>query len=108
MEDLVKAVSTLVSEEYQRAEAEHGGAAHSMHEGYALIKEEVEEAQEEMTKLEQQTGHFWTEVKTDDLTYCHHYLDKIRTVAILGACDLIQVAVMADTAMAGIGKAENE
>ena len=46
MEELVKAITALVSEEYQRAAAEHGGAAHTPHEGYALTKEEVDEARE--------------------------------------------------------------
>ncbi len=105
MEKLIKEVTTLVGDEYHRAAAEHGGAAHSPHEGYALIKEELEEAREEMTKLEQQTGHFWTEVKADELTYLPHYLDEIRKAAILGACELIQVAAMADKALAGIRKA---
>ncbi len=104
----MRAVSALVSEEYQRAAVEHGGTAHSPHEGYALIKEEMEEAREEMTKLEQQAGHFWTEVKADELTYCPHYLDEIRKAAILGACELIRAAAMADKAMAGIRKGRGE
>lgn len=48
------------------AAAEHGGAAHSPHEGYALIKEEVEEAQAEMEMLNQRLDHLWTSVKRDE------------------------------------------
>ena len=51
MKELVDGVIRLVSEEYRRAAAEHGGAAHSPHEGYALIKEEIEEAREALNEI---------------------------------------------------------
>ena len=47
MDDLIREISRLAREEYQRAAAEHGGAANTPHEGYALIKEEEEEAAEQ-------------------------------------------------------------
>lgn len=106
MEELVKAISALVGEEYQRAAAEHGGAANTPHEGYALIKEEVEEAKEELAAVEEQLGFLWAEVKTDETEHIPHYVDHIKRRAILGACELIQVAAMTDKAMAGLRKTE--
>lgn len=106
MEELMKAVSALAGEEYQRAAAEHGGAANTPHEGYALIKEEVEEAKEELVAVEEQLGHLWTEVKADETEHIPHYTAHIKQLAILGACELIQVAAMTDKAVAGLRKME--
>lgn len=108
MKELVDGVIRLVSEEYGRAAAEHGGAAHSPHEGYALIKEEVEEAQAEMETLNQRLGHLWTSVKSDEDQYGPHYLVYIKKAAVLGACELIQVAAMAEKALLGYEIAKEE
>ena len=105
MEELVKAISALVGEEYQQAAAEHGDAANTPHDGYALIKEE-EEAGDQMSVVSQKVTALWWVVKADDLASQRMYLSEIRTAAILGACELIQVAAMADKAMAGLRKME--
>lgn len=106
MEELVKAVSALVGEEYQRAAAEHGGAANTPHEGYALIKEEVEESREQMGAVCQNITDLWCAVKADDLPRQEQCLGGLRRAAILGVCELIQVAAMTDKAMAGLRKME--
>lgn len=104
MEELVKAISALVGEEYQRAAAEHGGAANTPHEGYALIKEEEEEAGDQMSVVSQKVTALWWVVKADDLASQRMYLSEIRTAAILGACELIRVAAMADKSVEGLRK----
>lgn len=104
MEELIKSVSALVNEEYQRAAAEHGGAANTPHEGYALIKEEEEEAGDQMSVVNRKVTALWGAVKVDDLALQSGHLVEIRTAAILGACELIQVAAMADKAVEGLRK----
>lgn len=104
MEELMKAVSALVGEEYQRAAAEHGGAANTPHEGYALIKEEEEEAGDQMSVVSQKVTSLWWAVKADDIALQAGHLSEIRRAAILGACEFIQVAAMADKAVAGLRK----
>lgn len=99
MDELIKEIVRLVAEEHKRAAVEHGAAARSPHEGYALIKEEVEEAQSEMESLAQRLDHLWTCVKSDEDQYGPHYLKQIGKAAVLGACELIQVAAMTETAM---------
>ena len=108
MEELAKEVIRLVAEEYRRAAAEHGADAHSPHEGYALIKEEVEEAQVEMETLNQRLDHLWGTVKGDEDQYGPHYLMYIKKAAVLGACELIQVAAMAEKALLGYEKIKEE
>lgn len=106
MEELVKAISALVGEEYQRAAAEHGGAANTPHEGYALTKEEVDEAVEQVGMVRQNITELWCAVKADNFPGQEQCLAGLRRAAILGACELIQVAAMTDKAMAGLRKME--
>lgn len=102
MEQLRGAVTELITQEYTRAAAAHGGASSSPHEGYALIKEELEESQEQLDRASQFLGHLWHEVRADELQFMPHYLQEIREAAILGACELIQTAAMAEKALAGL------
>ena len=101
MFELTKEVARLVAEEYGRAAGAQGAAAQSPHEGYALIKEEVEEAQVEMETLSQRLDHLWDSIKGNEDQYGPHYLAYIKKAAVLGACELIQVAAMAEKALLG-------
>ena len=65
MDDLIREISRLAREEYQRAAAEHGGAANTPHEGYALIKEEEEEAADQMSTVIQKVKTLWWSVKSE-------------------------------------------
>lgn len=104
MDELIKAVSILADEEYRRAAAEHGSEANTPHEGYAIIKEEEEEASEQMSTISLKVTNLWWAVKRDDLASQRLSLSEIRTAAILGACELIQVVAMVDKATAGLRK----
>ena len=104
MDELIKEISRLTGEEYQRVAAEHGGAVNTPHEGYALIKEEEEEASDQVSTVTQKVRALWRSVKEDNLAAQRQYLDEIRTAAILGACELVQVAAMADKAVEGLKK----
>lgn len=108
MEKLVKEVTGLVSEEYKRAASMYGGAANTPHEGYALIKEEEEEAEEQMSAVSQNIASLWKAVKEDYLPIQRHHLGEIKREAILGACELIQVAAMADKAIQGLARMISE
>ena len=55
-----------------------------------------------MSTVSQKVTALWWSVKGDNLGAQREYLDEIRTAAILGACELIQVAAMADKAVEGL------
>ena len=101
MEELIQAAKKLADEEYIRAAAAPGATPPSPHEGYAHIKEEVEEAQVEMETLSQRLDHLWDSIKGNEDQYGPHYLAYIKKAAVLGACELIQVAAMAEKALLG-------
>lgn len=95
MDGLIQISTQMAHAECQRGIDQHGPAA-SAHEGYALIKEKLEEAQDEIVRVEQQLGHLWSSIKGNDVSVYPHYLKQIQQTAILAACEMIQVAAMAE------------
>ncbi len=95
MDGLIQTATQMAHDESQRGIAQYGPAA-SAHEGYALIKEELEEAQNEFRRVEQRLEGLWASIKGNDVSVYPHYLNQIRQNAILAACEMIQVAAMAE------------
>ena len=95
MNALKEIISNLVDKEKTSAIKNHG-YAHSDHEGLALLREEICEAQSEIKLIT-----IW-EVALKQSVYrneCHQYsklVNEIKQKAINGACELIQVAAMCD------------
>lgn len=52
--------------EYDRVREEHGDKFNSMHEGYAILKEEVEEAESEFEFLDHYLEEVWESVKKNE------------------------------------------
>ena len=99
MNKLIAEVTELVEREYGRAGAKFGLTNHSDHESYAVILEELQEAEQEVATFKKALNDFWLFVK-------HDYVDHDKFVeckemehrALLAACELIQVAAMAKKA----------
>lgn len=64
-----KIVDELINEEYQNAIKKHGDGYHSSHEGYAILKEEIEEVDVEIRDLERWLDEFWESVKNNNDYY---------------------------------------
>lgn len=99
MEKLMIDVQELVKEEYYRASVKFGVTNNSDHESYAILLEELEEAEVEVTDVQNQLAKFWelTKANDDDLSKYSRLLELERR-AELAACELIQVAAMAQKA----------
>ena len=103
MEKLIEEVKECVEREYGRAGAKFGPTNHSDHESYAVILEEIQEAEQEILQFKESLGHFWYFVKndydpSDKLSACK----EMQRRALLGACELIQVSAMAKKAVVTI------
>ena len=95
MDELITEVKTLVSKEYERASKIHGPTNHSSHESYAILKEELEEAKEELIHTEMYLDRFWRSARNDDYASQAENASLIFNKAILAACECIQTAAMA-------------
>jgi hypothetical protein len=91
---LLNTVKQAVAEELERTYSEYGfGDFNSAHEGYAVIKEEVEEAEEELDRIKRKLNWVWGAVKRnehpeDPIVLLNHYAELL-------ACEAIQIAAMA-------------
>jgi nitrate/nitrite-specific signal transduction histidine kinase len=92
MKDLLRGVEILTAIELERANEEYGDKFNSMHEGYAVIMEEVQEAKEELDRAEQKLKLLWGAIRRDE--YPAEAIQMLHHYAKLVACEAIQVAAM--------------
>ena len=90
---LLEKVKALADEELKLANEQHPLFA-SNHEGAAVIREEVEEADDEMMRIKDYNGLLWNDVKEDENV--KDDADAIKKHAILCACKCIQAAAMCE------------
>lgn len=99
MDKLIAEVKECVEREYGRAGAKFGLTNHSDHESYAVLLEELQEAEQEVAHFKKALTDFWYFVKND---YVDHdkfaECQEMERRALLGACEMIQVAAMAKKA----------
>lgn len=99
MDKLIEEVKQLVEAEYGRSSARYGLTHNSDHEAFAVLLEEFQEAEDEVRFCGSAIERLWKRIKDDshnDLKM--ESLALIKTKALLGACELIQVAAMAKKA----------
>lgn len=60
-------VKTAIHSETENAEMKYGKKYHSLHEGYAVLKEEVEEAGEEWDNVNRGLTILWEKIRKPEL-----------------------------------------
>lgn len=91
-----KIIEELVQQELKEANEKHP-LFHSAHEAYAVIKEEVEEAESELELLQEQIGYMWMLIKNDNNMPL--LLQKAKIYAENLAAEAIQVTAMCQKAL---------
>ena len=86
-------VMELVNKEYEAAKAANGPLA-SLHEGYAVLLEEMEETQEACKRTTDYTSFLWDHIRRNNPEYARYTVDDISERAIHTACEAIQVAAV--------------
>ena len=61
-----KLVNELIQAEYQNACKQFGDKHNSLHEGYAVLLEEVEEVRKEIKHLKMDKKVFWNNIKENE------------------------------------------
>lgn len=87
-------VKELVQKEYAAAVKNHGPLA-SLHEAYAVLAEEMEEAADALRGALNQSNGLWICVKHDELEQAERIANVIMRRAIDTACESIQIAAVA-------------
>jgi len=93
MEELKLEVEILSIEELERANKEFQPKFNSTHEAYAVLKEEVEEAEAELKNVKMMLEDCWFDIKRN--TTPNRNIIAIKNCAINLSAEAIQVAAMA-------------
>lgn len=101
MKQLMNDVKGLALGEYERAANKWGKTHASPHEAYAVIFEEMQEMAVEADILNDALLCYWEAVKHNQPNEQKEALNVAFLRAMLGACELIQVAAMAHKALQG-------
>lgn len=84
---IVKAVLN----EHQKASGEYGRVYNSPHEGWAVMKEEIEEAEHELEMLRGDNMLFWDSVRHNTYSVMQDSVDRIQARAVSAILELTQV-----------------
>lgn len=98
MKQLFEEVRKLQEKELTRAAEQHGSTFNSLHEAYAVMLEEIQEAAQEMRETENAAGGLWSFIRHDNEPGAFAAINAIEERALLLACEAIQVAAMASKA----------
>lgn len=82
-------IEALIEDELERIIQEHGLFA-SDHEAWAVIKEEIDEAYEDIRELETNHAFWWKRIREDDIDNLD-VMDNIEKYSIEAIKELVQV-----------------
>ena len=95
MEELKLEVKILSIEELERANKEFQPKFNSAHEAYSILKEEIEEAAEELKFINGNLDHLWICTKRNIHESAIEHAKDMKENAINLSAEAIQVAAMA-------------
>lgn len=96
-------ILSAIAKEKEAAIKNHG-YFHSDHEFWAVLKEEVEELQEDSTYITSIVRRLWDSVRGDSMFNNIDTLNVVRENAINAVCEAIQVVVVIDKYLEGESK----
>ena len=94
MDKLLEAIRALENAELIRAAKRHGVSFNSPHEASGVLREESEEALDEVNIFMDHFTTFWRGVKTDDAALTKKSLEYMQLHAEQAACEWVQIAAM--------------
>ena len=92
MTELTDKIKALAELELQDANANHP-QFHSLHEGYAVLLEELEEATEALEEAMRKI--LWIHVRRDDAAMAHSFAARLEKAAAELAAEAVQCSAMA-------------
>lgn len=95
MKRTLRGVSYLIENELDMAQAEHGKVFASMHEGESVLREEIEEAVDEMEHIGHDYSWMWDYIKEEDAKSARLCARDIADDAERLAAEAIQIAAVA-------------
>lgn len=95
MKDILIGIDKLAKEELEKANKVNP-LFHSDHEGYAVLQEEIEEAEEVFDSAKECVGLAWEAVKTDYPEGARQKIREMRYQLVYAAAEIVQAIAMCD------------
>ncbi len=89
-------LSCAVDAELENIKKLHGNKYNSTHEGYAVLLEEVEEAESELERIKEEMSDLWQNVKQNDNAAVTDALRRISTYAYFMLQETTQIVAVAN------------
>lgn len=89
-----KLVNDLIQAEYKNACENFGEKYHSLHEGYAVLLEEVEEVEREMSFLKRWLENCWESIKSENKCYQNECIEQLEICNTNAMKELAQVGAV--------------
>ena len=93
-EETEKLASELIQAEYKNACENFGEKFNSLHEGYAILKEEVEEKRDEHICFMSNYEYLWEEIKDNAKGNIETLSKRMLDTVFCEMCELAQVGVV--------------
>lgn len=95
MNELMASIYGAVTRETDSAKRLHGVIYHSLHEGYGVLSEEIFEAMAEVRPMAVKLEHMLGALHANSAPQTAYWAREIYKLAVNGACELVQVAAVA-------------
>ena len=95
-EKAAESIDKAVAYELQNIIKDHGAFYESEHEGYAVLKEEIEEAADDLEQLNKDLAYLWALIKKNHIKKGGGAISEARDYAVLLAQEAVQVAAVCE------------
>lgn len=89
-----KLVNDLIQAEYDNACDNYSNSYNSLHEGYAILLEEIEESENEFTRVKQTLSFLWANIKYGKAPMIEQNLDILKKDTQNAMSELAQVGAV--------------
>ena len=91
-----EAIELAVKFEHNNITTKYGNVYASEHEGYAVLKEEIEEAADDLDQLNKDLAYLWALVKNNHIKNGNGTISEARDYAEMLAQEAVQVAAVCE------------
>jgi len=91
-----EAINELVAKELGRANAMYRDHFASLHEGESVIREEIEEVEENMEIIKTAQARLWKAIRRNNPQVIYHQVEEIGCFSRAAIKELVQVAAMSE------------
>lgn len=99
-----ESIDQAVLYELQNIVKNHGAVYASEHEGYAVLLEEVQEANEACRFMESRTNSIWCAIRNNVLKEQNYHISEVKKYAIELAKEAVQCAAVCERFLETINK----